>query len=155
MSQVTIIVPPSLRRFVDGNARLAAEAATVREAVDAFTTCSASLRGSERLTAHNHAPAMLLGNYLVDSGGGSGGATVYFGDDDRHETLAPEPGRLVICAGGVRHAVERHDGPRPRLSVAFDAFVRRQNPLLSLGLPDAMAQFRGPRWLTFEEEATA
>ena len=45
MSHVTIIVPPSLRRFVDGNARLAAEAATVREAVDAFTTCSASLRG--------------------------------------------------------------------------------------------------------------
>ncbi len=124
-------------------------------ALIALSCWANALRGDERLAAHNHAPAMLLGNYLVDAGGGSGGGTVYFGADGHTETLAPEPGRLVICAGGVRHAVERHYGPRPRLSVAFDAFVRRQNPLLSLGLPDAMAQFRGPRWLTFEEEATA
>jgi len=44
MSQVTIIVPPPLRRFVEGNARLPAEARTVREAVDAFTGRSESLR---------------------------------------------------------------------------------------------------------------
>ena len=91
---------------------------------------------------------MLLGNYVVDNGGGDGGSTLYFvGEGRGYERLAPEPGRLVICAGAVRHAVERRRGPRPRISIAFDAFVRRQNPLLSLGTSDAMAGFTGPRWL--------
>jgi hypothetical protein len=107
-----------------------------------------ALRGDERLTAHSHAPAFLLGNYLIDNGGGDGGATLYFDEAGGHERLAPEAGRLVICPGAVRHAVERHEGPRPRLSAAFDAFVRRQNPLLYLDVPDAMAPFTGPRWFT-------
>ncbi len=44
MSNVTIVVPPPLRRFVGGNARVAADAATVREAVDAFAARSEGLR---------------------------------------------------------------------------------------------------------------
>lgn len=45
MGKVTILVPPPLRRFVGGAARVLAEATTVREAVDAFTARSESLRG--------------------------------------------------------------------------------------------------------------
>lgn len=44
MSNVTIVVPPPLRRFVGGSARVAANATTVREAVDAFTERSEGLR---------------------------------------------------------------------------------------------------------------
>lgn len=45
MSKVTIMVPPPLRRFVDGRDRLEAEASTAREAVNRFTECSADLHG--------------------------------------------------------------------------------------------------------------
>jgi hypothetical protein len=121
------------------------------DALIAISCWANALRGDERLGPHHHAPAMLLGNYLVDDGGGSGGGTLYFANDGAHERLQPEPGRLVICPGHVRHAVERHTGHRPRLSIAFDAFVRRQNPLLYLGAPDAMAPFTGPRWLTLHD----
>ena len=44
MSNVTIVVPPPLRRFVGGHGRIAASATTVREAVDAFTARSEGLR---------------------------------------------------------------------------------------------------------------
>lgn len=117
-------------------------------ALIAISCWANALRGAERLSTHNHAPAMLLGNYLVDDGGGAGGGTLYFSNDGGHERLPPEAGRLVVCSGEVRHAVERHDGPRPRLSIAFDAFVRRQNPLLYLDQSDPMAPFKGPRWLS-------
>lgn len=45
MSQVTILVPPPLRRFVGGATQMPADAATLREAVSAFTAQSASLHG--------------------------------------------------------------------------------------------------------------
>ncbi len=48
---------------------------------------------------------------------------------------------------------EVYEGPRPRLPIAFDAFLRRQNPLLYLGFPDAMARLTGPRWVTLNVSA--
>lgn len=44
MSNVSILIPPPLRRFVGGDVRMAATASTVREAVDAFTARSEGLR---------------------------------------------------------------------------------------------------------------
>lgn len=44
MSNVSILVPPPLRRFVGGESRVAAPASTVREAVEAFTSRSDGLR---------------------------------------------------------------------------------------------------------------
>ena len=45
MSNVSILIPPSLRRFVGGDTRMVTDASTLREAVDAFTARSAGLRG--------------------------------------------------------------------------------------------------------------
>ena len=45
MSLVTVVVPPALRQFVGGNTRASVEAATVRQALEAFAAESASLRG--------------------------------------------------------------------------------------------------------------
>jgi len=44
MSNVSILIPPPLRRFVGGDSRIAASADTVREAVDVFTARSEALR---------------------------------------------------------------------------------------------------------------
>lgn len=46
LNTVTIVVPPSLRRYVDGQSRVPVEAATVRGALDALTV------GSNALHAH-------------------------------------------------------------------------------------------------------
>jgi molybdopterin converting factor small subunit len=45
LSRVTIVVPPSLRQFVGGKTRASVEAATVRQALEAFAAGSTSLRG--------------------------------------------------------------------------------------------------------------
>jgi molybdopterin synthase sulfur carrier subunit len=45
LSNVTVIVPPSLRKFVGGKTHDRVEAATVRQALEAFAAGSASLRG--------------------------------------------------------------------------------------------------------------
>ncbi len=44
MSQITVLVPPALRKFVAGKARVQVEAGTVRQALEAFSAGSAHLR---------------------------------------------------------------------------------------------------------------
>ena len=45
MNHVTVVVPPSLRQFVGGKTHASVEAATVRQALEAFAAGSVSLRG--------------------------------------------------------------------------------------------------------------
>ena len=45
MSQVVVIVPPPLRKFVSGMTHVSVEAATVRQALAAFASGSDTLRG--------------------------------------------------------------------------------------------------------------
>lgn len=45
MSRITVVVPPSLRQFVGGRMRIALEAATVRQALEAVSAESKILHG--------------------------------------------------------------------------------------------------------------
>jgi molybdopterin synthase sulfur carrier subunit len=45
LSRVTIVVPPPIRQFVGGKLRMNVEATTVREALQALSAGSESLRG--------------------------------------------------------------------------------------------------------------
>jgi molybdopterin synthase sulfur carrier subunit len=44
LSCVTIVVPPPIRQFVDGKTRIAVEAGSVRQALEAFADRSTGLR---------------------------------------------------------------------------------------------------------------
>ena len=121
------------------------------------------LRHGQSLHIHHHDQAFMNAHYIVDSGhgpqesqGGDSGHTVYYRPgfiershgERRGETRNPwdegwrvstpaRPGALTFFPSYVRHEVRPHLGPMERISIAFDFYVRKQDPLI---------HFSGPMW---------
>lgn len=92
MSNVSILIPPSLRRFVGGDTRISASATTAREAVEAFTARSDALRN--HLFDENDALRRYV-RVFVD-----GRAAVLSQDRDEPVNDGAEVSILIALAGG-------------------------------------------------------
>lgn len=79
MNQVTVVIPPSLRPFLDGQARVAVEAVTARGALDALSA------GSDALQHH-----------LFDASGGINRFVRVFVDGRAVHGSAPVQGGAVV-----------------------------------------------------------
>jgi hypothetical protein len=124
------------------------------------------LRFGEGLTVHHHDPGFVSAHYLVqcgapadDSGeGGVSGYTTYFrpGYSERMTGIEesapkspwegewsfsdpPQEGRLFFFPSYVHHAVQPNLSRTPRISIALDVYLRRQETRRGF-------QFSPPRW---------
>lgn len=122
------------------------------------------LRHGESMHVHHHDQAFANAHYFVQTGHDPGvptgirdsGHTVYYRpgffershgerqgevlhpwDADWRISVPPKEGALLFFPGYVRHEVRPHLGPRERISIAFDFYIRRQQPFIYFG---------GPQW---------
>lgn len=122
------------------------------------------LRSGQSMHIHHHDQAFVNAHYFVQVGDdeldpaapGDSGHTVYYRpgfiershgersrdvinpwDADWRVSLAPRPGTLMFFPGYVRHEVRPYLGRRERISIAFDLYIQKQEPLIYFG---------GPQW---------
>lgn len=118
------------------------------------------LRHGESMHIHHHEQAFMNAHYIVCAGddvaAGGDGATIYYRpgfmershgerrgpvlnpwDADWLVRLPPQAGRFMFFPGFVRHEVRPYLGRSERISLAFDFYLRGQEPLIHFG---------GERW---------
>jgi hypothetical protein len=114
-----------------------------------------SLRHGESMHIHHHDQAFMNAHYIVCCEDG-GGETVYYRpgfiershgerlgetvnpwDADWRVCVPPKAGRLMFFPSYLRHEVRPYLGQNERISVAFDFYLRQQEPLIHFG---------GERW---------